>query len=187
MARKCSCMVCAICMVMMMGVKVKASQQMGMLQVIPTWCGQRIGSGTVSVSLVGSRTEEGITLTDGLANWYVDEWDLQSEDWINWLAQHTENRKQSADIHPESGAVFENLAAGIYLVEQTQSSENHMPFASFFQSIPENGYWNLTVRPKLIYAGEPPQTGDHPAPIIGAMGIGLSVAILMVLADQRKK
>ena len=29
--------------------------------------------------------------------------------------------------------------------------------------------------------------GDYPAPIIGAMGIGLSVAVLMVLVDRDKK
>ena len=187
MVRKCCCIVCVIYMVMVMGVKVKASQQVGMLQVIPTWCGQPVVGGTVSVSLVGSVTEKGILLTDGLANWYVDEWDLQSKEWIDWLAQHTEGKRRSIVVQSESGAVFENLEAGIYLVEQSGSSEAHMPFASFLQRIPENGYWNLTVRPSLIYDGEPPKTGDRPAPIIGAMGIGLSAAILIALADSRKR
>lgn len=187
MVRKCSCIVCAICMMMAMGVKVKATNQVGTLQVIPTWCEQPIAEGMVSVSWVGMKTEDGVLLTDGLANWYVDEGALRSEDWISWLAQHTEGKKQLAAVCSEFGAVFENLEAGIYLVEQTESSKNHMPFSSFLQSIPDQGSWNMTIRPKLIYSGESPKTADRPAPIIGAMGLGLSAAILMVLLDGRKK
>ena len=187
MARKCGCILWAICMTMVMAGRVEAAQQVGMLQVIPTWCSKPIAEGTVSVSWVGMKTEDGVLLTDGLANWYVDEEELQSEEWVSWLAQHTEGKKQLATVTTESGAVFENLEAGIYLVEQPESGEQHLPFSSFFQTIPDNGYWNMTIRPKLIYSGEPPKTADRPAPIIGAMGIGLSAAILMVLADQRKK
>ena len=187
MIRKCSCIVCVICMTMAMGVKVKAAQQTGSLQVIPTWCGQPVAGGTVSVSWVGMKTEEGILLTDGLANWYMEETMIPSEDWISWLAQHTEEEKQLAVVQTGSGALFENLEEGIYLVEQTENAENHMPFAPVLQTIPENGQWDICVRPKLITSGEAPQTSDRPAPIIGAMGIGLSAAILMVLADSRKK
>ena len=187
MTRKCSCILWAICMTMVMTGRVEAAQQVGMLQVIPTWCSQPIAEGTVSVSRVGMKTEDGVLLTDGLANWYVDEGELQSEEWVSWLAQHTEGKKQLVTVTPESGAVFENLEAGIYLVEQPESGEHHLPFSSFLQMIPDHGYWNMTIRPKLIYSGEPPKTADRPAPIIGAMGIGLSAAILMVLADQRKK
>lgn len=187
MARKCSGILWAICMAMIMAVKVEAAQQVGMLQVIPTWCSKPIAEGAVSVSRVGMKTEDGVLLTDGLANWYVDAGELQSEDWVSWLAQHTEGKRQLVTVTPESGAVFEDLEAGIYLVEQHESGEHHLPFSSFLQTIPEDGHWNVTVRPKLIYAGEPPKTADRPAPLIGAMGIGLSAAILMVLADQRKK
>lgn len=187
MARKCGGILWAICIAMMMVVKVEAAQQVGMLQVIPTWCSQPITEGTVSVSWVGMKTEDGVLLTDGLANWYVDEQELQSEEWVSWLAQHTEGEKRMVTVTSEFGAVFEDLEEGIYLVEQPESGEHHLPFSSFLQTIPDNGYWNMTVRPKLIYSGEPPKTADRPAPIIGAMGIGLSAAILMVLADQRKK
>ena len=45
----------------------------------------------------------------------------------------------------------------------------------------------VILEPKIIHTGPPPNTADHPAPIIGAMGIGLSVAVLMVLVDEHKK
>ena len=48
------------------------------------------------------------------------------------------------------------------------------------------GQAEMIRQPKLIYVGEQPRTADRPAPIIGAMGIGLSAAVLMVLADRRK-
>lgn len=187
MTRKFSCILWAICMTLVMAGRVEAVQQVGVLQVIPAWCSQPITEGTVCVSWVGMKTEDGVLLTDGLANWYVDEKELQSDEWVSWLAQHTEGKKQRVTVMPESGAVFEDLEAGIYLVEQTETGEHHLPFSSFLQAIPEDGHWNITVRPKLIYTGEPPKTADRPAPIIGAMGIGLSAAILMVLADSRKK
>ena len=180
MVKKCSCIVCVMCMMMAMGIRAKAAEQMGTLQVIPTWCGQPVSGGRVAISRVGMIGEGRIILTDGLANWHVDASELRTGEWIGWLSQHTA-------VCVETGAVFENLETGIYLVEQTESEENHMPFSSFFQRIPDNGCWNLTVRPKRIYSGEPPRTADHPAPIIGAMGIGLSAAILMVLSDNRKK
>ena len=95
MTRKCSCILWAICMTMVMAGRVEAAQQTGMLQVIPTWCSKPIAEGTVSVSWVGMKTEDGAVLTDGLANWYVDAGELQSEEWISWLAQHTEGKKQT--------------------------------------------------------------------------------------------
>ena len=187
MVKKCSCIVCTICMMMAIGIRVKAAEPMGILQVIPTWCGQPVSGGRVAISRVGMIGEGRIILTDGLANWYVDESELGSEEWIGWLSQHTDEMEQQTSVCGENGAVFENLETGIYLVKQTESEENHIPFSSFFQRIPDNGCWNLTVCPKLIYSGEPPRTADYPAPIIGAMGIGLSAAILMVLSDKRKK
>ena len=187
MVRKCGSIVCAACIIMAMGGKVKAEEQMGTMQVIPEWCGQAIVEGTVSISRVGMKTEEGIVLTDGLANWSMDEMELRAGEWIGWLSQHTEGKKQTAVICSESGAEFKNLEKGIYLVEQLQSAEHFVPFRSFLQTIPENGQWDMILRPKLVYAGESPKTGDHPAPIIGAMGIGLGTAFLMVLVDSRKK
>ena len=131
--------------------------------------------------------EDKIVLTDGLADWLVEEKTLLSEEWISWLSQHTDERKQTAGVSSENGAVFENLKAGIYLVEQTAYNAEYLPFHSFLQMIPENGQWNLTVSPRMISAGEPPKTADRPAPIVGAMGIGFSAAILMVMVDNRKK
>ena len=94
---------------------------------------------------------------------------------------------QTSEVDGEAGAIFENLEKGIYLVEQQEEPAEYAAFRPFFQSIPDDGNWDLAVKPKLIRDAEPPQTRDHPAPIIGAMGTGLSAAILMVMADNHKK
>ena len=83
MARKCGGILWAICMTLVMAGRVEAVQQVGMLQVIPTWCSKPIAEGTVSVSWVGMKTEDGAVLTDGLANWYVDEEELQFAQWVH--------------------------------------------------------------------------------------------------------
>ena len=53
--------------------------------------------------------------------------------------------------------------------------------------VPDGDDWFPRVFMPVTREGESPRTGDHPAPIIGAMGIGFSVTMLMLFLDDRKK
>ena len=187
MIRRCSCLAGVLWMLLSMGIPVYAAQGSGVLRVCPVWCGTPIAGGTVSLYRVGEQMQQGIRITDGLADWDLEEADLKSETWIGWMMQRKGEPVQTAAVGGETGAIFEDLEKGIYLVEQREAPAEYAAFRPFFQTIPDGGDWDLAVTPRLIRNTEPPQTGDRPAPIIGAMGIGLSAAILMVLADRYKK
>lgn len=187
MLKKCICLLWAVCMVTGAGGEARAEAWTGSMRIVPEWCGQAVTGGTVAVSRVGGKTEDGYFLTDGLANWQIEESELRSGDWLSWLADRETGQEAVCTVYEETGAVFTQLPEGVYLVKQLEPEWQFPAFKPFFLTIPEGENWDVYRAPKVVSHGEPPRTGDHPAPIIGAMGIGLSVAVLMVLVDGRKK
>ena len=186
MGTKWACFLWALVTFFDFGLHARAAQRTGSITVQPQWCGTSVQGGTVSVQQVGAETEQGFVLTDGLANWKVDASELQNEAWISWLAQRTSQGEIIAPVG-ENGVLFEDLRPGIYLVRNREPAHEYSAFLPFLMTLPSDGNWDLAVKPKLISSGESPRTGDRPAPIIAAMGIGLSAAVLMVLVDEHKK
>lgn len=187
MLRKCICLLWAVCVVMGTAGQARAGEQTGTIRIRPEWDGVPIAGGTISVSWVGTRMENGCLLTDGLANWKVGEEEFEAGDWISWLAQKNTGTQILCSIEKETGAVFTELPAGIYLVKQQSAQWQYEAFEPFYLTVPEGDNWDVYRAPEVVCGAESPRTGDHPAPIIGAMGIGLSVAFLMVLADKHEK
>ena len=140
----------------------------------------------MGVCRVGVKSEAGVILTDGLADWQVQEEELKDGNWVSWLAQK-ELLDERRCLVENGGALLRNLQEGIYLVRQTDDPINGRKFEPFFLRIPEGESWDVYRAPKMIAGGEPPKTGDRPTPLIGAMGIGLSVAFLMVFVDEHRK
>ncbi len=162
-----------------------AAGQTGSIRVLPVCCGAAVTGGSVFISRVGRQAGNGIQVTDGLANWILKEDEILSEDWLDWVLQRSAGEQEQQVT--ENGAVFSALKEGTYLVQDRSSGGAYSCFTPFLVSVsPEEG-WNRLCRPPVIRMEEAPGTSDHPAPIIGAMGIGFSVAVLMVLADGRKK
>ena len=81
----------------------------------------------------------------------------------------------------------EGVGIGLYLVRQAESAPEFMAFRPFLVSVPEGEQWDVIRQVPLTHIAEAPRTGDRHVPLLGAMGIGFSVALLMVMADQRKK
>ena len=186
MLRRCICFIGAVCMTAGLALPAWAAPE-GSVRIIPVWGKTPVAGGEISLCRVGIRTEEGLRITDGLANWVVEEGVLPAGEWIGWLNRTVHEQEIVSSVEEGSGAAFSGLKEGIYLIQQTVAAPDFAPFEPFLLSIPEGESWEISAEPKLIYTGESPKTGDHPAPIIGAMGLGLSAAILMVLVDERKK
>ena len=184
MLKRWICILWAVIVVLTGAGKAEAAQKRGTIRIVPQWCGLPVTGGTVSLRHVGKITDEEYYLTDGLADWSVSEEELNSENWIRWIMQKDAGKRFVMRIEGEDGAVFSDLEQGVYLVEQLNSGPEYQPFTPFFLTIPEGESWDVCRAPKVASNGESPKTGDHPAPIIGAMGIGLSVACLMVLVDK---
>lgn len=184
MLRKWICLVWAAGVILGAGVEARALS--GSIRIEPVWCGAPVCGNTVGVCRVGAVTEAGVIITDGLANWQIREEELTEGNWVSWLAQRELPGERSC-LAGSGGALFRNLQEGIYLVRQTDISENDRMFEPFFLRIPEGENWDVYRAPKMISRGESPKTGDRPTPLIGAMGIGLSVAFLMVFVDEHRK
>lgn len=173
----------AVAMVLTVTGTAEAAGERGTVRIMPQWCGVPVVGGTVSLWLVGTVEEDGYYLTDGLADWSVTSEELASGEWIGWIFRKDAGKQLVKGIG-EGGALFTNLEQGIYLVQQMQWDPQYQPLEPFFLTVPEGENWDVYRAPKVAGNGESPKTGDHPAPIIGAMGIGLSVACLMVLVDK---
>ena len=186
MGTKWACFLWALVAVCDFGLNTRAAEMTGRITVQPQWCGEPVQGGVVSVVHVGEETSQGYALTDGLANWNVEAGELDDRQWIAWLAQHRRKEEIISSVG-EEGAVFEELDPGVYLIRCMEQINGNTSFLPFLMTVPSEGNWDLAANPKLLYSGESPRTGDRPAPIIGAMGIGLSAAILMVLVDEHKK
>lgn len=186
MLKKWVCLMGAACMVMVMSLPAKAAEE-GSIRVIPVWGGKRIAGGEVSVCRVGDRTESGFRVTDGLADWTVSDQEIFSGSWTQWLSEQAEGNVISSPVSQAGEAAFENLREGLYLVRQTQTAPGFLTFSPFLLTIPEGDNWDVAAEVKAVRDVESPQTGDRHVPLIGAMGLGLSVAVLMVLVDQHKK
>ena len=182
MRRRWICLLWAMAMVLTAAGKAEAAQ--GSIRIAPQWCGSAVAGGSVSLRYVGTITEEGYYLTDGLADWSMSGEELESGEAISWISRHHTGQQLIKQIDGEWGAVFTDLEKGVYLVQQLEWDPQYLPFEPFFLTVPEGESWDVHREPKVVRNGESPRTGDHPAPIIGAMGIGLSVACLMVLVDK---
>ena len=183
MGKRWICLLWAMAMVLTGTGKAEAAGERGTIRIMPQWCGIPVTGGTVSLCFVGTVEDDGYYLTDGLADWSMTSAELESGDWINWISQMNTGKRVVKGIGAE-GAVFTDLKQGIYLVEQLVWDPQYQPFEPFFLTVPEGETWDVYRAPRIARSGESPKTGDHPAPIIGAMGIGLSVACLMVLVDK---
>lgn len=171
---------------LVLAVPAQASARTGSIRICPDWGGDLVGGGAVTLYRVGEPVTGGYRLTDGLADWTVWESDALSEEVKNWVLNQNLSGGRREEI-PLTGALFSSLAEGLYLAVQEETAPGFMPFSPFLLRLPEEGFWDLTVNPQIGQITEPPKTADHPAPIIGAMGLGLSAAVLMVLIDRKNQ
>ena len=183
MFRKIVCILSAAGVLAAVGIPAGAEQR-GSIRIIPDWCGQAVAGGTVAVQSVGKRVEDGYALTDGLADWVFREDEMDSGAALEWIREAYRDQGISKPVTGESGVLFPDLKPGVYLISQGEPAAGYGPFRSFLLTLPSESGWNLTVEPDLISLGDSPKTGDHPSPMIAAMGISFLAAVLMVLCDK---
>ena len=176
MLRKCICLICVLWILPL----TQGFAAGGSIQIMPVWAGEPVSGGTVAIRKIGRIGETGIVLTDGLADWCVDADEILAGHWdLGEIGQ-----MQIKTVEEGMGAVFEELEEGVYLISNETISPCFFPFSSFLLSLPDGTEWNVVRKPELVRNEESPKTGECHAPIIGAMGIGFSVAFLMVLLDK---
>ena len=186
MFRKIVCILSAAGILAVVGIPARAERR-GSVRIIPDWCGQAVVGGTVSVQSVGKQVENGYALTDGLADWIFHEEEIRSGAALDWVGEVYRGQGTIRPVTEGDGVVFTDLEPGVYLISQGEAAAGYQSFRPFLLALPSESGWDVTVEPDLISLGDAPKTGDHPSPLIAAMGISFLVAVLMIICGREKR
>lgn len=154
MFRKILSIVNVLCLLLILPIGVTADDTA--VQIMPSYGGDGILGGKITVYCVADPSDKGYKLTDGMANWFIRDQEALSVDFAKWII---ERRKEQGITQPVlvNGSVFLNLRPGIYLVQQTTPADGYYPFNPFLFTVTEYDQ-ELFAYPKI--APLTPQTGD---------------------------
>lgn len=131
--------------------------------------------GTVVLYRVGVPMEAGYQLGESFGGGIVRQEDALSPHLAQWLGEMTGADGMVRELDEGGCADFENLGRGLYLLVQTRAQAGYDRVRPFLMELPYQGEWEITALPKTReVAVESPATGQHPAPILGAMGMVLA-------------
>lgn len=148
----------------------------------------RAGDGTVILFRVGDQVEDGYRILDAFGGGLVKMEDALSSHLARWLAELEGGEGTAKLLDEEGSALFSGLEEGLYLL--VQAEEGEQPIQPFLVTIPYAGQWNVYAYPNTWKIDtESPATGQHPAPLLGALGMVLTSVglVLCVKGKQRKK
>ena len=188
MHRRLMCIMMVIGLLGNLAVQGAAAAQTGSICVVLE-CGEGVvSSGTVTLYRVGEPVEGGYRLRSAFGGAFVAEADAGG----SALAQRLVGLADSDGVahYPDADGCVEysRLEEGLYLVAQTEATEGFYPVVPFLVQLPCVGQWYVEANPKMMeLPEEQPQTGQHPAPILAAMGLVLSGLALLALADRRNR
>ena len=182
------CVLFAVGLIMLLAAPAMAAEE-GTIRIMPHRAGEAIAGGTVTIYHVGTAAEDGYLITGKDKNYLIPADELFFPETAAWVQRNAKADGLSKAVEESGSVTFSGLKAGLYLVTQPQAASGYIPFQSFLLELPVDGIvWEAEAYPKAEkILSENPQTGDHPAPIIAAMALVLSVSALLMLSDTRKK
>lgn len=168
---------------------VAQAAQTGVIRIMPRHTGESISGGTVSIMHVGRKTEDGYLIQGKTGNWLIAADEVFFPETATWVKKHAKGTEITQKAASSGGFVFDNLKEGLYLVTQPEAAPGYIPFSPFLIELPVGSeVWEAEAFPKVEeLLPENPKTGDHPAPIIAAMGLVFSFFALLVIGDKRRK
>jgi len=182
----------AAALVLVLAVPANAVED-GSIRVVLDVGDRAVTNGAVTLYRVGVPISGGYRLLEAFGGGVVREEDAFSPYLAQWLAQSAQNGTTLL-LDADGCAEFSRLDDGLYLLTQTEDMDGFYRIEPFLVSIPYEGVWNLQANPKTqpIADGEvwqaPPATGQHPAPILGAMGLVVSgVGLFLCLGRKKRK
>lgn len=147
-----------------------------------------VEEGSVTLYRVGVLTDSGYQLAESCGGGIVKLEDVRSPELALWLADTVADSGIPRLLDADGEAVYSGLEPGVYLVTQQEPVPGFVPFLPFLVTLPFDGQWEILANPKTgqIHT-QSPRTGQHPAPILGAMGLVLSGLALMVCFDKIRR
>lgn len=176
--------------VLMMGLKLPAAatENTGSIRVSLDYGGAPVDRGEVAVYCVAEPLEGSYRLAENYGGGIIRQEDACSPELAQWLSERTASVGDRQPLDPEGRAVFSGLEKGLYLVVQTEAPQGWYCAAPFLVPIPLDGEWEVLAYPKLsVLLTQSPKTGQHPAPLIGAMGLVLSGTGLYFCIEKLRK
>lgn len=167
----------------------QATDEKGSISVTVRHSGATGCGGAVALYRVGDRAEGGFRLTQDCGGGYIKGEDIHSPMLAQWLTEAVEQEPVPRILDADGNAFFSGLSGGLYLLTQTEWDNGFSPVKPFLVPLPCNGQWEVAAFPKAgMILTEPPATGQHPAPIIGAMGmVGSGLALILLAEKFRRK
>ena len=179
MGKRMMLMVVAVMLVTGMPLRAGAAEETGGIRVtMPS-----DGAGVLTLYQVGEKTEEGYRILESFGGGVVREEDAVSPHLAKLLVGMATEGGISLTMDKENSAEFNYLGRGLYLLVQSEAEAGASTIRPFLLTIPFEGQWFVHAYPDpKVYYTEIPATGQHPAPILGAIGmvatgIGLAVCV----------
>lgn len=177
----------AVLLLPYLGAQAAAAEETGSIRVTLQNGEQPVAGGEVMLYQVGVRLSEGYRLEEAFGGGMVREEDALSPYLAQWLAELDVQGGMPRILDADGSAAFSRLEQGLYLLVQT-ATEDEFYIRPFLIALPCEGEWNVELYPELLQiAAQSPPTGQHPAPIIAAMGMVLSGVGLVLCADRRRR
>jgi len=165
-----------------------AAQGEGTISVTLDYGDGQVHESALSLQQVGSRVDGGYRLYENYGGGVIRTEDIESAELAQWLAETAQGIQIPRILDADGNASYTGLGEGLYLLVQSETAEGDIPIAPFLIPMPCYGQWEVTAYPKVQQIlTESPKTGQHPAPLIGAMGMVLSGLGLVMCADKFRR
>ncbi len=167
----------------------EASEATGSIRVTLRSGEEPITGGTVTLYYVGSEIPEGYRLVDAYGGGIVRPEDTLSPHLAQWLAEMVGDGGKTRLLDADGSAMYSQVEEGLYLLVQNETGGDFFPILPFLLTMPYDGEWELQANPQTQQViTESPRTGQHPAPILGAMGMVLSgVGLALCVGRKRRR
>ena len=189
MRRQLMCIMVMGAMLVGLAARANAAEGRGSIRVTLDYGDEQVHDGEVTLYRVGQKGAGEYILTDSVGGGLIKAEDAQSPALAQWLAETVGEEGTPRILDADGIADFGDLETGLYLLLQSEETEGYASFHPFLIPMPWEGQWDLVVLPKIQeITTESPKTGQHPAPIIGAMGlVSAGLALVMCAEKFRRK
>ena len=185
--RKVMWLVCVTVWVFSLSTVASAAENRGSIRIKLEVGDLPVINGAVTLYQVGIKMEEGYRITDGFGGGIVRQCDADSEKLAQWLAESAEEAGMSMLLDADGNTVFSELEEGLYMLVQTERMDGFYPIYPVLLTIPQEESWDLLIHKAPVpVVTELPKTGQSPIPFLGAMGMVLSAAGLLLCRKKIK-
>ena len=149
-----------------LGLQVQAVEETGSLHLWLDAGDLAVTNGAVNLYKAGEESDGG----------FVREADARASHLAQWLAQMPQDGGITRLLDADGRASFSELPKGLYLVVQSQRMDGFHPFRPFLITVPMDGDMEIEIQPLIqpIVLEPVPATGQHPGPMMAAVGMVLS-------------